>query len=81
MGVCFINPWNVAERILLPQDLAATNGMGSNDRCGHHAPCHGTRPTRPDEPGDGRLEMKNQDGQVAHGTIVTANEIRKMPRN
>ena len=41
---------------------------------GHHRTC----PARTGEPGDGRQEVKNQDGQVAHGTIVTS---ERNPRN
>src|SRR5712692_3565635 len=39
---------------------------------------HGTRPARTGEPGDGRQEVKNQDDQVAHSTIVTS---WRNPRN
>src|SRR6516225_6502307 len=44
------------------------------DRLGHHA----TRPARTGEPGDSRQDVEKQDGQVAHGTIVT---IWRNPRN
>jgi len=33
---------------------------------------HGSRSARTREPGDGRQEVKKEDGQVAHGTIVTS---------
>ena len=35
---------------------------------GHYS----TRLARTGEPGDGRQEVGNQDGQVAHGTILTS---------
>ena len=38
----------------------------------------GTRAARPGEPGEGRQQMQKQDGQVAHGTIVTSS---RNPRN
>jgi hypothetical protein len=40
--------------------------------------CHGTRPARTEEPGDGRQEVKNQHSQIAHGTIVTS---ERNPKN
>jgi hypothetical protein len=39
---------------------------------------HGTRPARTGEPSDSRQDVEKQDGQVAHGTIVT---IWRNPRN
>jgi hypothetical protein len=37
---------------------------------------HGTRPAWTGEPGNGRQEVENQDGQVAHGTMLKqASEI------
>jgi hypothetical protein len=38
---------------------------------------HGTRPARAGEPGNGRQDVKNQYGQVAHGTIVTSERKSK----
>jgi hypothetical protein len=32
----------------------------------------GTRTARPNEPDEGRHEVQKQDGQVAHGTILTS---------
>jgi hypothetical protein len=32
---------------------------------------HGTRPARTGEPGESRQDVEKQDGQVAHGTILT----------
>src|SRR5262249_17852445 len=43
-------------------------------RFGHDA----THPARTSEPGDGRHEMKNQDAQIAHRTIV--NNRAKSPK-
>ena len=38
---------------------------------------HGTRPARTCEPGKGRQEVENQDGQVAHGIMLTSQRNRK----
>jgi len=38
---------------------------------------HGTRPARTREPGKGRQEVENQDGQVAHGIMLTSQRNRK----
>ena len=39
---------------------------------------HGTRAAGTGEPGDGRQQMEKQDGQIAHGTILTRS---RNPRN
>jgi hypothetical protein len=39
---------------------------------------HDTRPARTREPGDGRQEVENQDGQVTHVAMLTS---ERNPRN
>jgi hypothetical protein len=42
---------------------------------------HGARAAGPGEPDDRRQQMEKQDGQIAHGTIVTACEIKEVLRD